>query len=110
MPASEQLHSLNQMIEQFVAGLHAGSSVSGPALTSIFEGMCQMAPFLADRSWLEDAQVGTEINSYRQQLCALQNVLPAIEGLLLAEKARLQVKRSHLQSAAEWLAGSKQTL
>jgi hypothetical protein len=110
MPATEQLRSLNRMMEQFVAGLRAGSALSSPALTAIFEEMCRMAPLVADLATLEDQQARIEAHSYRNNLCALQNLLPVIEGLLLAEKARLQVKRSHLRMAAEWLAASKQTL
>jgi len=109
MSASEQLCSLNQMIEQFIADLRVGS-LSSPALTSIFETMCGMAPHLVELTAAEGLQVRAEINIYRKHLCALQNVLPIIEGLLLAEKARLQVKRSHLQLAAQWLSASKETL
>lgn len=109
MQATEKLRSLNQLIDNFTAGLHAGSYISCSALTAIFEGMCQVAPLLVDGAALEDPQVKIEVNSYRNNLCALQKALPVIEGLLLAEKARLHVKRSHLHTAAQWMAASKET-
>jgi hypothetical protein len=109
MQANEKLRLLNQQIVSFTAGLHPGCSMNCSALTAIFEGMCQMAPLLSDRAALEDPQVKIEVNSYRNNLFALQKALPVIEGLLLAEKASMHVKRSHLQMASQWLAASKET-
>ena len=109
MRVTEELRSLNQQIDNFTAGLHPGCPMNCSALTTIFDGMCQVAPLLSDRAVLEDPQVKIEVNSYRKNLFALQKALPVIEGLLLAEKARMHVKRSHLHMASQWLAASKET-
>jgi len=110
MRALEHLRLLNQKIERFNSGLHDDSSPSSSSLlNSIFEDMCHIAPMFMGPDVLEDPQAKIEFDAYRNNLCALRSALPVVEGLLLAEKARLLIKRSHLDVAAQWLAASKET-
>ena len=51
-----------------------------------------------------------ELENYRHNLERLRDILPAIHGQLLVERARLEGQRARVQSAAEWARASRQTL
>jgi len=112
-PPAERLHLLNYHLEKYIAGVRAGSILTpGLTLSSLFEQMCEHTELLAHlpAASFAEARFKDELASYRKNLLALSSVLPVVEALLLAEKARLQVKRSHLLMASQWLAASRTTL
>ena len=111
MSTAEQFRKLNQMVEQFIAGLQAGTAnINDPTLSSIFDAMCHCAGYLPELTASDSPELKREVNSYKKNLGELKRMLRAVEGLLLAEKARLCARRSQLQMAAEWLTASRSTL
>ncbi len=57
-----------------------------------------------------DGELEKEIREYRSNLEKLAEVLPSVQGRLLAEKARLQSARSHVTATNAWAQASKDTL
>jgi hypothetical protein len=49
-----------------------------------------------------DSDLRREVVEYRTNVERLGQVLPSLQGWLLAEKARLQAARGHLAAAAAW--------
>lgn len=58
----------------------------------------------------KDPELDRELEAYRGNVERLRDLLPAIHGQLLAERARLEVQRARVKSAAEWARASRQTL
>jgi hypothetical protein len=58
----------------------------------------------------KEPELQYELNLYRKNVERLHAVLPAIQSTLLAERARLEKERVRVESAAEWVRGSRQTL
>jgi hypothetical protein len=50
------------------------------------------------------------LTEYRATVQQLRDLLPFIQGQLLAERARLEAKRTRVESATEWARASQQTL
>jgi hypothetical protein len=48
-----------------------------------------------------------EIAEYRSNAGKMEQVLPRVQGRLLAEKARLEGARSHVEAAAAWAEGRR---
>jgi hypothetical protein len=57
-----------------------------------------------------DVALETEVNQYRKNVERLRDLMPAIHGALLRERARLEQERARVESAAEWVRRSRQTL
>ncbi len=57
-----------------------------------------------------DAELDRELQEYRCRVERLRELLPSIHSQLLAERARLEVQRARVKSAAEWARASRQTL
>lgn len=84
----------------------------------------QMASLLSELmragGWLRDVQasggenknaaVEQELSEYRKNVERLRDLLPSIHGALLKERSRLEQERSRVESTAEWVRGSRQTL
>jgi len=81
----------------------------------------QMAALLSELmragEWLRNGQpqsrtrdVEEKIREYRGQLERIRDLLPTIHRQLLAERARIEGKRSRVRSAAAWAQASRQTL
>lgn len=51
-----------------------------------------------------------EINSYRKNVERLRDIVPIMQTRLLAERARLEAERTHLESAAAWARANRKTL
>ncbi len=58
----------------------------------------------------QDPELEKVIGTYRQNVEQLEKTLPAIQGRLLAEKARLESVRAHLAAATAWAEARKKTL
>jgi hypothetical protein len=59
---------------------------------------------------LPDSPLQEEIAAYYRNVQELEKNLPAMQGRLLVEKARLESARSHLRAAAAWAEARKKTL
>jgi hypothetical protein len=57
-----------------------------------------------------DAELENEICEYRNNLEKLAQVLPSVQGSLLAEKARVQNAQLHVAATNAWAQASKRTL
>jgi hypothetical protein len=57
-----------------------------------------------------DLELDGELREYRRQVERLRDLLPSIHRELLAERARIELQRARMQSAAEWARASRQTL
>jgi hypothetical protein len=57
-----------------------------------------------------DPELEAELETYRDNVERLREVLPSIHGQLLAERARIEAQRARVKSAAEWARASRQIL
>ncbi len=57
-----------------------------------------------------DPMLDEELRQYRSNVELLRELLPSIHSQLSVERARLEVQRARMQSAAEWARASRQTL
>jgi hypothetical protein len=57
-----------------------------------------------------DLDLDRELDRYRQNVEQLRELLPSIQGQLLAERARIESQRARIQSATHWARASRQTL
>lgn len=51
-----------------------------------------------------------ELDTYRQNVERLRDLLPSIHSHLLAERARIESQRARVHAAAEWVRTARQTL
>jgi hypothetical protein len=58
----------------------------------------------------QDRELDSELEEYRRQVERLRDLLPVIQKQLLAERARIEGQRSRIQSVAQWVRASRQTL
>jgi hypothetical protein len=58
----------------------------------------------------KDSQLEHEVGDYRRNVERLRMVLPSIHNSLLRERARLEQERLRVESAAEWVRCSRETL
>jgi hypothetical protein len=58
----------------------------------------------------KNPELDRELEAYRGNVQRLRDLLPSIHSQLLAERARLEVQRARVKSAAEWARASRQTL
>lgn len=70
--------------------------------SSFLRGACPGAP--------ENGELENEIAEYRTHLESLTQVLPSVQGRLLAERARLQIEQAHLAARKAWAEASRRTL
>jgi hypothetical protein len=57
-----------------------------------------------------DDQLDRELDEYRLHVERLRGLLPSLHQELLAERARLEARRSRVVSVTEWARASRQTL
>jgi hypothetical protein len=57
-----------------------------------------------------DRELDRELAEYRAHVERLRDLLPSIHKELLAERSRIEERRSRLRSVAEWASASRQTL
>lgn len=57
-----------------------------------------------------DREFDCELSEYRRQVERLRDFMPSIHKQLLAERARIEGRRSRLVSVREWVRASQQTL
>jgi hypothetical protein len=105
---SEGLHSINEHLREVLARWMAEPSDPNAFQT---EALAPLLARLTRASELlngvvvrnpPDLQLEKEISDYRSNVEKLQELLPLIQSRLLAEKARLESARAHLQAATAW--------
>ena len=109
----ETLRAANRNLRSRLARLQPGSnsfSAIGPQDFLDMREELQRAIECLRQASAPDIEMQKEIAEYRGNLEQLVAALPAIHGWLLAEKARLESKRAHLDATASWLSGTKSTL
>jgi hypothetical protein len=57
-----------------------------------------------------DPGLEEELKTYRHNVERLRELMPFVHRHLLAERARIEARRTQLRSAAEWVRASRQTL
>jgi len=117
MPPSthEALHSINDhlrvVLKQWAKAPGEPGALLPEALNMLLARLSQAAELLKNRSaGNRDAQVEKEVCDYRANVERLQELLPHIHNRLLAEKARLESVRAHLEAAAAWADARKKVL
>lgn len=79
--------------------------------------MALLSELLRAGEWLRsglpeerNAELETELATYRGHVKRLHELMPSIHSRLLQEKARLEAERSRVDASAEWARASRQTL
>jgi hypothetical protein len=107
-PVSEGLHAINDYLHTVLASWVEDPGAAG---TLQFEALTLLLTRLNIASQLlggiapgspSDSQLEEEILTYRSNVEKLQELLPLIHRRLLADKARLEKARAHLQAATAW--------
>lgn len=110
----ENVRNANQRLKVWLESIHEPWGVPAPeqmaALLSelLRVGASMRAEPSVNRG--HNPALDAELYQYRCHVERLREILPAIHAQLLAERARLEVQRSRVQSAAEWARASRQTL
>ena len=111
--ASPDLHETNGKLRQFLEKLSTSSGAPA-CLSSDLAAI--LAQLLRAGEWLREAGPGgdnaalqKEIDEYRDNLERLRNLLPDVQAGLLAERARLESERAHLEAASGCARASRQT-
>jgi hypothetical protein len=109
------LRLANRRVRELMARL--GPPAGGPAavhqdLEELLHELTRAAEWLRGVSpdSMREGELAKEVSDYRSSMERLQQMLPKIQGRLLAEKARLESERSHLGAAENWAKTSKNTL
>lgn len=110
---TENLRQTNTRLRFWLESLDPDPAHPAPQLISEL-----LSELLRAGVWLRGAarpeergvQLQAEMGEYRQNLERLRDRMPAIHRCLLAERARLEAERTRIESAVEWVQGSRQTL
>jgi hypothetical protein len=99
---------LNSVMRQLDGG--KPSPATPQQMTGLLSELMRAGQRLRTLPAQKDPGIEHELNQYRKNVERLHAVLPAIHGTLLEERARLEQERVRVESAAEWVRGSRQTL
>jgi hypothetical protein len=105
-------HSLRARLSRLPGGHNHSVAIAPTELTDLLAELLQATDCLRSLSMDagHDADTASEISEYRNHVEQLGKILPAVQGRLLIEKARLETARTHTAKAAAWAQGSKKTL
>lgn len=107
-------------LDSLIMASHPGSASNSPQARPATPQ--QMSALLSELmragEWLRalpnspdrDAAVEHELSEYRKNVERLRDLLPSIHGALLKERSRLEQERARVETAAQWVRGSRQTL
>ena len=110
---TEDLGETNRKLRNLLIRLReaaAPADVVAASLTELMDELLHASDLLRGAETGPDADLEQQINQYRGNIEQLQEMLPAIQGRLIAERARLENIRSHLAAAANWTQTSRKTL
>jgi hypothetical protein len=112
---TQNLHETNHRLCVWLEGLGSDETVPVAATPQQMAGL--LSELLRAGEWLRtglpqqrDMELEAELATYRQNVERLRELLPSIQRVLLGEKARLEGQRTRVDSATEWVRGSRQTL
>jgi hypothetical protein len=112
---AENLHETNHRLRFWLESMFPGQERSAIASPQQMAGL--LSELLRAGEWLRkglpqqrDTDLEAELATYRQNVERLRELMPSILRVLLGEKARLEGERTRVESAAEWVRGSRQTL
>ena len=102
---------LRALLEAVAPGGTEPVATTSGQLARLLTELLQVGEWLRDRPAPgTDPQLDEELIEYRGHMERLQSLLPALQTGLLAERARLEAERKHLQSAAAWASAGKKTI
>jgi len=121
-PASEllveNLHETTSRLRSWMTGLMpqfapTGSRPRGATpeqIAGILSELVRAGQWLRSLPENKDHALERELTEYRDTVEHLRELLPLIHSTLLEERARLELERARVESAAEWARRSRQTL
>lgn len=111
-PLTENLRQTNRRLRFWLESLDSDPAHPAPQLISELLSELRRAGVWLRGARPEEcgARFQVEMGEYRQNLERLRDRMPAIHRCLLAERARLEAERTRIESAVEWVQGSRQTL
>lgn len=112
---AQNLHETNHRLRFWLESLVSDGERPAAATPQQMAGL--LSELLRAGEWLRpglpqerDPELEAELGSYRHNVERLRELMPAIQRVLLSEKARMEVERTRVGSAVEWVRGSRQTL
>lgn len=114
--AADNLRTVNRSLRARLAQLSGDSNnsatITPTAFTDLLAELRRTTDFLRNLPTAATlaVEIANEISGYRKNVEQLGKILPAIQGRLLVERARLETARTHVAKAAAWAQGSKKTL
>src|SRR5512135_3569280 len=113
MPLKKSLHDANGKMRQMLAMLvlqDAGPlQVTAGDLSDLLSAI-QYASHQLESHEDSAKTAKSEISEFQRNLEQMKIALPYLHSRLLAERARLELQRRHLNAAAQWAETSKGTL
>ena len=76
--------------------------IAATDLTSLLTELRKVEQFRMSGANTCDGPLAAEVEEYRQNLEGLRDVLPRLQARYVAERARLEHNRAHLQAATGW--------
>lgn len=112
-PASrvEQLSVAAAAIRKALAGFNGGSGTAAQLddVTRAFAEVLRMAATRLASPQASDPEVAQALDEYHSALREWLRHLPRVQGWLLAERARLELRQNHAESVRTWLDAQGQT-
>ena len=114
--ALETLRQVNEYLRSALVRLRPEqkhcSAIRAQDFSDILSQLLPAAECLRGRPASSEANSALEKESleYRRNLEKLNRFLPDLHGRLLAERARLEIARTHVAAATAWAQASKKTL
>jgi hypothetical protein len=104
--------SLRSALVRFRSEQEQCSNITAEDFSSLLSEIVHAADCLQHQSAPPEAAeaVKRATLEYRTNLETLKELLPQLQGNLLAEKSRLETAQAHVASAAAWARGSTTTL
>ena len=110
---TQKLRQANVNLRCWLASL-VPAAKPGPVTPQQMDAL--LSQLLRAGQWLRELprptepELQTEVGEYRRNVEQLHDLLPFIHMQLIKERARLEAERTRLESAAEWVQRSRQTL
>jgi len=114
---ARNLHETNSRLSFWLESLvpteaqsAAARPVTPPLIGALLSELMRAGQWLRGLPQDKDPELERELNDYRKNVERVRDLLPAIHGTLLRERARLEQRRARVESAAEWARRSRETL
>jgi len=106
-----RLRQMNELLRQHLSLANAESAApSSGQIAELFATLLQAPAILREVSRTSaDPMMQSQVAEFRCHFAQMQKLLPTLQTLLLAERARLEAERRHVRAAAEWARASRET-